>query len=84
MLQMGVVNSGKFRITPNRRFWESHLEMPLDRLMQDYQDAKIRKNWLGSLSGRQLCLLFDLSMQKPPHELSVQQMRKTLPTFLKD
>lgn len=82
MLQMVLNNEVLMeRIHPNREFWESHLEMPLDRLIQDYQDAKIRKNWLDSLSGRQLGLLFDLSMKKPPHELSVQQMRKTLTDF---
>ena len=72
MLQMVLNNEVLMaKIHPNREFWESHLEMPLDRLIQDYQDAKIRKDWLDSLSGRQLGLLFDLSMQKPPHELSV-------------
>jgi hypothetical protein len=82
MLQMVLNNEVLMaKIHPNREFWESHLEMPLDRLIQDYQDAKIRKNWLDSLSGRQLGLLFDLSMKKPPHELSVQQMRKTLTDF---
>jgi hypothetical protein len=82
MLQMVLNNEVLMaKIHPNREFWESHLEMPLDRLIQDYQDAKIRKDWLDSLSGRQLGLLFDLSMQKPPHELSVQQMRKTLTDF---
>ena len=82
MLQMVLNNEVLMaKIHPNREFWESHLEMPLDRLIQDYQDAKIRKDWLDSLSGRQLGLLFDLSIQKPPHELSVQQMRKTLTDF---
>lgn len=82
MLQMVLNNEGLMeKIHPNREFWESHLEMPLDRLIQDYQDVKVRKNWLDSLSGRQLGLLFDLSMKKPPHELSVQQMRKTLTDF---
>lgn len=82
MLQMVLNNEVLMeKIHPNREFWESHLEMPLDRLIQDYQDAKIRKNWLDSLSGRQLGLLVDLSMQKPIHELSVQQMRKALTDF---
>lgn len=43
---------------PSREFWESSLEMSVDHWLTSFQDEEIRKNWLYSLSGRQLNVIF--------------------------
>ncbi|APR98640.1 hypothetical protein [Wolbachia endosymbiont of Folsomia candida] len=64
---------------PNREFWESSLEMHVDHWQNSFQSEEIRKNWLYSLHGRQLDVIFqyhfqDLALQKH----AVQQQRKML------
>ena len=79
-MQMGVVNSGKFRITPNRRFWEYDLELPIERLMDEYSNPNLRQSWLESLSPRQITMLYTVNQVDTDvsKALPVTQMRKAL------
>lgn len=80
-MQMGVVNNNsKFRVTPNRRFWEYDLELPIERLMDEYSNPNLRQNWLESLSPRQVTMLYAVNQVEADvsKALPVAQMRKTL------
>lgn len=80
-MQMGVVsNNSKFRVTPNRRFWEYDLELPIERLMDEYSNPNLRQNWLESLSPRQVTMLYAVNQVEADvsKALPVAQMRKTL------
>lgn len=80
-MQMGVVNNNsKFRVTPNRRFWEYDLELPVERLMDEYSNPNLRQNWLESLSPRQVTMLYAVNQVEADvsKALPVAQMRKTL------
>jgi len=80
-MQMGVVNNNsKFRVTPNRRFWEYDLELPIERLMDEYSNPNLRQNWLESLSPRQVTMLYVVNQAEADvsKTLPVAQMRKTL------
>ena len=80
-MQMGVVNNNsKFRVTPNRRFWEYDLELPVERLMDEYSNPNLRQNWLESLSPRQVTMLYAVNQEEADvsKTLPVAQMRKTL------
>lgn len=80
-MQMGVVNNNsKFRVTPNRRFWEYDLELPVERLMDEYSNPNLRQNWLESLSPRQVTMLYAVNQAEADvsKTLPVAQMRKTL------
>lgn len=73
---------------PSREFWESSLEMPVDHWLPSFQDEEIRKNWLNSLSGRQLNVIFQHSFTHKQNgqlfefqkhdDISVQEQRKML------
>lgn len=43
---------------PSREFWESSLEMHVDHWLGSFQNEEVRKNWLYSLPGRQLNVIF--------------------------
>lgn len=78
-MQMGVVNNNsKFRVTPNRRFWEYDLELPIERLMDEYSNPNLRQNWLESLSPRQVTMLYAVNQAEADvsKTLPVAQMRK--------
>jgi len=80
-MQTVVVNSnGKFPITPNRRFWEYDLELPIERLMDEYSNPNLRQSWLESLSPRQVTMLYAVNQADADvsKTLPVSQMRKTL------
>ncbi|WP_265022429.1 hypothetical protein [Wolbachia endosymbiont (group B) of Ischnura elegans] len=45
-------------IYPSHKFWESDLEVPVNLLLDRFQDSNIRQSWLDSLSGKQLSIIF--------------------------
>jgi len=68
-----------FQITPNRRFWEHDLELPIERLMTEYSDVLSRQNWIESLSGRQLTVLYAASNDLDfTQEVPLSKMRQML------
>ena len=80
-MQTVVVNShGKFPITPNRRFWEYDLELPIERLMDEYSNPNLRQSWLESLSPRQVTMLYTVNQIAADisKTLPLVEMRKTL------
>lgn len=62
---------------PSRDFWESDLEMPINHWLPSFQNEEIRKNWLTSLSGRQLNVIF-LQLFKHNDDIPLQQKRAIL------
>ena len=68
-----------FHITPNRRFWEYDLELPIERLMSEYSDVESRQSWLESLSGRQITVLYAASHDTHfADEMPLAEIRKIL------
>lgn len=78
-------------IYPSREFWENDLEIPAADLLFQFQDSNVRENWLHSLSGKQLNVIFHHSIKDKQNEqlfndhklwkyddISVQQKRKML------
>ncbi|MFT4327630.1 MAG: hypothetical protein AB3P07_03315 [Wolbachia pipientis] len=47
-------------IHPSYKFWESDLEVPINLLLDRFQDSNIRQSWLDSLSGKQLSIILTL------------------------
>jgi len=45
-------------IYPNLKFWEDDLEVPVNYLLERFQNTEIRQVWVDSLSGRQLSIIF--------------------------
>ncbi|GHM58792.1 MAG: hypothetical protein sGL2_09420 [Candidatus Mesenet longicola] len=79
------------RIYPSQEFWESSLETPVFSLLSDFRNQNIRKNWLHSISGKQLSVifyycckdkqngqLFEHNIPWQYDDVSVQQKRKIL------
>lgn len=74
-----VAVKNNFHITPNRRFWEYDLELPIERLMNEYSDVTSRQNWLESLSGRQITILYAASRNTDfADDMPLSDMRKAL------
>lgn len=42
---------------PSQKFWESNLEISVCGSFNSFNDLNVRKNWLNSLSGRQLSVI---------------------------
>ena len=55
------------------------MELPVERLMTEYRDVSSRQNWIGSLSGRQLTVLYAASHNlEVPQGVPLSEMRKML------
>lgn len=58
-MQTAVITTN-FQITPNRKFWEHDLELPIEKLMTEYSDVSSRQNWIESLSGSLPCCMLQV------------------------
>ncbi len=78
-------------IYPSHKFWESDLEVPVNLLLDRFQDSNIRQSWLDSLSGKQLSIIFQhcfknhlngqLFQDGDYDDRSTQQKRKILASY---
>lgn len=78
-------------VHPSHEFWESDLEIPVNLLLDRFQDSNIRQSWLDSLSGKQLSIIFQhcfknhlngqLFQDGDYDDRSTQQKRKMLASY---
>ncbi|MDR1139418.1 MAG: hypothetical protein LBJ80_04170 [Rickettsiales bacterium] len=78
-------------VHPSHEFWESDLEVPVNLLLDRFQDSNIRQSWLDSLSGKQLSIIFQhcfknhlngqLFQDGDYDDRSTQQKRKILASY---
>ncbi len=78
-------------VYPSHEFWESDLEVPVNLLLDRFQDSNIRQSWLDSLSGKQLSIIFQhcfknhlngqLFQDGDYDDRSTQQKRKILTSY---
>lgn len=55
------------------------MELPIERLMTEYSDVSSRQNWIESLSGRQLTVLYAASNDLDfTQEVPLSKMRQML------
>jgi hypothetical protein len=78
-------------VHPSYEFWESDLEVPVNLLLNRFQNLESRKLWLDSLSGKQLSIIFQhcfkshlngqLFQDGDYDDRSTQQKRKILASY---
>ncbi|WP_353277991.1 hypothetical protein [Wolbachia endosymbiont (group B) of Longitarsus flavicornis] len=78
-------------VYPSNEFWESDLEVPVNLLLERFQDSNVRQSWLDSLSGKQLSIIFQhcfknhlngqLFQDGNYDDRSTQQKRKILTSY---